>query len=144
MKLPISQSMTVAWSVPVDSCCHFCCTYWHLREDQENQFEGSVHCTAQLSFPHHLLLLSLLQFYGACLKTESTVLVVEYMPGGDLMEALAEDRRGELRWMRRGHNIALDLARALVYLHKNKVSWLARILGAAPRRAQRFWVCLPA
>ena len=88
-------------------------------------------------------MLSLLQFYGACLKTESTVLVVEYMPGGDLMEALAQDRRGELRWMRRGHNIALDLARALVYLHKNKVSRPTWRLGAATHAGHSGSACLP-
>ena len=96
----------------------------------------------QLNCCHHLPLLLLLQFYGACLKTESTVLVVEYMPGGDLMEALAEDRRGELKWMRRGHNIALDLARALVYLHKNKVSRSAE--DSALPLTQSIVVCVPA
>ena len=63
----------------------------------------------------------MLQFYGACLKTEGAIMVLEYMAGGDLMEAIAQDKNGELKWMRRGHLIALDLARALVFLHRNKV-----------------------
>eukprot|EP00891_Asterochloris_glomerata_P007932 jgi/Astpho2/7932/Aster-06406 len=88
----------------------------HSGPAQLQQFEHEIKLLKGISFDRNII-----QFYGACLKTESTVLVVEYMPGGDLMEALAQDRRGELRWMRRGHNIALDLARALVYLHKNKV-----------------------
>lgn len=50
-------------------------------------------------------------------------MVLEYMAGGDLMEAIAQDKNGELKWMRRGHLIALDVARALVFLHRNKVGW---------------------
>ena len=65
-----------------------------------------------------------LQFYGACLKSEGAIMILEYMAGGDLMEAIAQDKNGELKWMRRGHLIALDVARALVFLHRNKVGCL--------------------
>lgn len=42
--------------------------------------------------------------------------------GGDLMGAIANDRQNKLCWSRKGHTLALDIARGLVHLHANKVS----------------------
>ena len=83
-----------------------------------------------------------MQFYGACLKTEGAIMILEYMAGGDLMEAIAQDKNGELKWMRRGHLIALDVARALVFLHRNKVGRVIDARGfGAPQAAESGW-CL--
>ena len=37
------------------------------------------------------------------------------------MGAIAKDKLNKLRWSRKGHVLALDIARGLVHLHANKV-----------------------
>lgn len=44
--------------------------------------------------------------------------------GGDLCAAIAGDDAGELRWYKRGHQIALDIARGLYFLHSHDVMHL--------------------
>eukprot|EP00891_Asterochloris_glomerata_P007929 jgi/Astpho2/7929/fgenesh1_pg.00118_%23_34_t len=88
----------------------------HTGKAHLQQFENEIRLLKGLSFDRNIV-----QFYGACLKSEGAIMVLEYMAGGDLMEAIAQDKNGELKWMRRGHLIALDVARALVFLHRNKV-----------------------
>ena len=68
---------------------------------------------------------NLVQFYGACLEREHAMLVLEYMEGGDLYQAIQEnsyplDTR-LLSWYQKGGTIALDIAKGLVYLHQNNV-----------------------
>ncbi len=43
------------------------------------------------------------------------------LQGGDLSEAISNDRSGHLRWYDRGQYIALDVVRGLAYLHACKV-----------------------
>lgn len=43
------------------------------------------------------------------------------LQGGDLMAAIAKDAQNKLRWSRKGHTLALGIARGLVHLHANKV-----------------------
>lgn len=43
------------------------------------------------------------------------------MQGGDLSDAISNDRTGHLRWYGRGQYIALDVVRGLAYLHACKV-----------------------
>ena len=45
--------------------------------------------------------------------------------GGDLMDAIALDRKNMLRWSRKGSLLALDIAKGLVHLHTHKVLRLA-------------------
>ena len=45
------------------------------------------------------------------------------LQGGDLMVAIANDSQNRLRWSRKGHQLSLDIAKGLVYLHSNQV-WL--------------------
>jgi serine/threonine protein kinase len=45
-----------------------------------------------------------------------------YHSGGDLCTAIAADDVGELRWYNRGHQVALDIARGLYFLHSHDVS----------------------
>jgi len=47
------------------------------------------------------------------------------MQGGDLMDAIALDRKNMLRWSRKGSLLALDIAKGLVHLHTHKVLRLA-------------------
>jgi len=68
---------------------------------------------------------NLVQFYGACLEREHAMLVLEYMEGGDLYQAIQEnsyllDTR-LLSWYQKGGTIALDIAKGLVYLHQHQV-----------------------
>lgn len=44
-----------------------------------------------------------------------------YVQGGDLMNAIAADSKNLLRWSRKGHMLAMDIAKGLVHLHANKV-----------------------
>lgn len=44
-----------------------------------------------------------------------------YVQGGDLMDAIAADSKHLLRWSRKGHILAMDIAKGLVHIHANKV-----------------------
>ena len=44
------------------------------------------------------------------------------LQGGDLMAAISNDSQNKLRWSRKGHTFALDIAKGLVHLHVNKAS----------------------
>eukprot|EP00887_Chlorella_sp_A99_P005023 scaffold4.g5023.t1 len=61
---------------------------------------------------------NILQFAGACVKDGRLCLVTEYLEGGSLGANL---RFSRVTWYKRGKRIALDLARALVYLHSKKI-----------------------
>lgn len=50
------------------------------------------------------------------------------LQGGDLSEAMSNDKGGRLRWHGRGQYIALDVVRGLAYLHACKVSPLTHCL----------------
>ena len=69
---------------------------------------------------------NLVQFYGACLEREHAMLVLEYMEGGDLYQAIQENSyptdTGLLCWYQKGGTIALDIAKGLVFLHQHEVS----------------------
>ncbi|KAI3425130.1 hypothetical protein D9Q98_008902 [Chlorella vulgaris] len=61
---------------------------------------------------------NVLQFQGACFQENRTLLVTEYMEGGNLTHNL---RSKKVDWYRKGKKIGLDVARALVYLHSRKI-----------------------
>lgn len=52
------------------------------------------------------------------------MMVTEYMQGGDLGTALAQDNpvNRRLGWYNKGSHIALSAARGLAYLHAQKVT----------------------
>ena len=61
---------------------------------------------------------NIVQFLGAHLGAENTLLVQEYLDGGDLLRNLAA---GRVTWWRRGRKVALDVAKGLVYLHSRRI-----------------------
>ena len=48
-------------------------------------------------------------------------MLVKMLQGGDLSEAMSNDKTGRLRWCNRGQYVALDVVRGLSYLHACKV-----------------------
>lgn len=83
---------------------------------QMTQFIKEINLMEKLSFDRNIV-----QFYGAVLSAPAPMLVLEYMEGGDLRDALSTDINKELSWYNKGHLIALDIIRGLVFLHSNKV-----------------------
>ncbi|GAB4815748.1 hypothetical protein N2152v2_002794 [Parachlorella kessleri] len=61
---------------------------------------------------------NILRFVGAYLGPDRTMLVSEFMEGGDLMKNIAA---GRVTWYRRGKKIAMDVAKALVFLHSRRI-----------------------
>ena len=68
---------------------------------------------------------NIVQFYGACLDPGFPLLVLEYMEGGDLFDCIQRDAypqtHGIFGWYGKGGQIAVDIAKGLVFLHRNKV-----------------------
>ncbi|KAL3140780.1 protein kinase activity protein [Trebouxia sp. C0010 RCD-2024] len=75
---------------------------------------------------------NIVQFIGACLQPDCTLMVMEYLEGGDLYHAIANDSIGRFSWYKRdpvngtkspgmGRRIALDVARGLHFLHSRKI-----------------------
>lgn len=85
---------------------------------------GTESHLAQAEFRKEIALLramrdpNIVQFQGAYISTESTLLVTEYMEGGNLASNI---QAGRVTWWKRGRKIALDVARGLVYLHSKRV-----------------------
>lgn len=44
---------------------------------------------------------NIVQFVGACLQPDVTIMVMEYLEGGDLYHAIANDSTGRFSWYRR-------------------------------------------
>jgi serine/threonine protein kinase len=44
---------------------------------------------------------NIVQFIGACLHPDCTIMVMEYLEGGDLYHAIANDSTGRFSWYRR-------------------------------------------
>ncbi|KAK9810072.1 hypothetical protein WJX72_004359 [[Myrmecia] bisecta] len=61
---------------------------------------------------------NIVMFLGACLQPGQTMLVTEFMPRGDLWQALGTDHLQQFSWYRRGKSIALDVARGLHFMHR--------------------------
>ncbi|XP_050225991.1 probable LRR receptor-like serine/threonine-protein kinase At1g74360 [Mercurialis annua] len=78
----------------------------------EKEFRAEMEVLSGNSFgwPHP----NLVTLYGWCLNGSEKLLVYEYMKGGSLEDLVSDTTR--LTWRRR-INIAIDVARALVFLH---------------------------
>ncbi|KAK9805532.1 hypothetical protein WJX72_003632 [[Myrmecia] bisecta] len=89
----------------------------HVDDRQLRHFRKEISILKSLSFHQNIV-----QFYGACLvEAGKPMLVLEYLEGGDLRQAMASERRAELRWCNKGQLVALDIARGLHFLHTKKV-----------------------
>ncbi|KAL3145136.1 hypothetical protein ABBQ38_001740 [Trebouxia sp. C0009 RCD-2024] len=88
----------------------------HTDAQQLAEFAKEIELLRSLSFDANIV-----QFYGACLQEENTMMVLEYMAGGDLMDAIAADSKNLLRWSRKGHILAMDIVKGLVHLQANKI-----------------------
>ncbi|KAK9836640.1 hypothetical protein WJX74_005022 [Apatococcus lobatus] len=65
---------------------------------------------------------NIVRFLGVCVKESKTMLVTEFMAGGDLFNRLSEaDKGGELSWHQLGRRIAVDIARGLAFLHSQQI-----------------------
>ncbi|KAL3143559.1 hypothetical protein ABBQ38_002357 [Trebouxia sp. C0009 RCD-2024] len=83
---------------------------------QVRMFQEEIRLLRSVSFDRNIV-----QFCGACLQPSDTMMILEYMAGGDLMRAINNDRTNELRWSRKGGLLMLDIARGLTFLHANKL-----------------------
>mmetsp|Transcript_2752 Transcript_2752/g.8109 ORF Transcript_2752/g.8109 Transcript_2752/m.8109 type:complete len:738 (-) Transcript_2752:958-3171(-) len=86
------------------------------KGQQREHFMSEVALLKGLNYDRNIV-----QFYGVCLEEgEQPMLVCELMEGGDVAHAITSgDRR--MGWYRKGHAIALDVARALCFLHSHNV-----------------------
>ncbi len=57
---------------------------------------------------------NIVQFMGACFDEGSTMLVTEFMAGGNLFDAIGNDRNGKLGWYQRCALSPLSWAYALL------------------------------
>ncbi|KAK9864517.1 hypothetical protein WJX84_000430 [Apatococcus fuscideae] len=64
---------------------------------------------------------NIVMFLGASLQRNKTMLVMEYLPNGNLWDALRADTQGKLGWYGRGRRIALDVAAGMAYLHSKRI-----------------------
>lgn len=85
-------------------------------EIQVQMFQEEIRILRSVSFDRNIV-----QFCGACLQPTDTMMILEYMAGGDLMRAIQSDTKNELRWSRKGGLLMLDIARGLTFLHANKL-----------------------
>ncbi|KAK9787609.1 hypothetical protein WJX73_009481 [Symbiochloris irregularis] len=64
---------------------------------------------------------NIVQFLGVCVQGHQILMVMQYMPGGDLWGKLEHDSEGEYHW---GRSICMDVAKGLVFLHSKKIAHL--------------------
>ncbi|XP_030531738.1 probable LRR receptor-like serine/threonine-protein kinase At1g74360 [Rhodamnia argentea] len=81
-----------------------------IEGEKEFQAEMEVLCGDRFDWPHP----NLVPLYGWCLYRSEKILVYQYMEGGSLEDLIPD--RVHLTWQRR-MNVAVDVARALVFLH---------------------------
>ncbi|KAK9847746.1 hypothetical protein WJX84_008136, partial [Apatococcus fuscideae] len=60
------------------------------------------------------------QFIGVCFKPKLRM-VMEFLEGGSLYDALGDDEMGLFSWYKRGSRIALEVAQGLFALHKRNI-----------------------
>ncbi|KAJ4824684.1 hypothetical protein Tsubulata_015029 [Turnera subulata] len=81
-----------------------------IEGEKEFRAEMEVLSGNGFGWPHP----NLVTLYGWCLDGSEKILVYEYMEGGNLEDLISD--RAKLTWKRR-IDIAIDIARALVFLH---------------------------
>lgn len=61
---------------------------------------------------------NIVQFIGASLSPGVTMLVTEFMEGGNLTNNIAT---GKINWWMRGKRVAMDVCKGLIFLHKRHI-----------------------
>ena len=102
----IFDGEVVAVKIPREACC--------LTEKQFKEFVRELAVMANVKHPHCVMLLA------ACEDRADPLLVMEWMCGGNLFEALGKDD-SPLPWHVR-LRIAREIASAIEYLHRCKIS----------------------
>eukprot|EP00884_Botryococcus_braunii_P014169 jgi/Botrbrau1/22753/Bobra.0132s0085.1 len=83
----------------------------------KSAFEGEVAMMKFVSRNRHIV-----QFYGVWpLDDGGMGLVTELMEGGDLRTLIGREKPPPITWWNGGKQVALDIARGLVFLHTHKV-----------------------
>lgn len=76
---------------------------------------------------------------GACVAGNQTMLVMEYVEGGDLWRALQRPGSRVAVWQPQGRKVALDIARGLCFLHAHSIVYAHPLLLSPDVK----WHCLP-
>ncbi|KAK9904880.1 hypothetical protein WJX75_004665 [Coccomyxa subellipsoidea] len=87
----------------------------HTTEKQMDAFKREAFILEDLKDAN------IVQFMGACFDEGNTMLVTEFMAGGNLFDAIGNDRSGKLGWYHRGRKIAMDVARGLDKMHSRHI-----------------------
>ena len=103
----IFDGEVVAVKIPKDTCS--------LTEKQFKEFIRELTVMANVKHPHCVMLLA------ACQNRNDPLLVIEWMCGGNLFEALGRDDPHSLPWHVR-LRIAREIASAIEFLHKCKIT----------------------
>jgi serine/threonine protein kinase len=103
----IFDGEVVAVKIPKDTCS--------LTEKQFKEFIRELTVMANVKHPHCVMLLA------ACQNRNDPLLVIEWMCGGNLFEALGRDDPHSLPWHVR-LRIAREIASAIEYLHRCKIA----------------------
>lgn len=61
---------------------------------------------------------NIVQFQGAYMGADKTLLVTEYLEGGNLFANIAA---GRVSWWHRGQRVMIDVAKGLVFLHSKRI-----------------------
>lgn len=75
--------------------------------EQQERFLREIVTLGRCRSPHIVLLL------GVCIQPQQTIMVMEYMSGGDLHSRLKKDSAGELAWCKRSASISLGIQFAI-------------------------------
>ncbi len=110
----------------ISSCLYICILARQLvTKGPLSHFISAAHANYSMTCLHQTLKSSVLcgEVYWLAHKTKNMILIRIWfgMQGGDLMDAIAVDRKNILRWSRKGSLLALDIAKGLVHLHTHKV-----------------------
>ncbi|BDA50936.1 probable serine/threonine-protein kinase DDB_G0267514 at C-terminar half [Coccomyxa sp. Obi] len=82
---------------------------------------GGVNFTREIAILKGCRHSNIVQFQGACVSGNRTMLVMEYVEGGDLWRALQREGSRVRSWMQQGRRVALDIARGLCFLHAHSI-----------------------
>jgi len=113
---PLNDEESLVWQEMTKELCDnktiAAQLFWLVHEFAKlRNFDRDIEICFKLRMPY------LVSFYGKTITPEKTLMVLEYVPYGSLAKVMTK-RRFSLRYKAR---LALDIARAMNYLHRNRV-----------------------